>query len=287
MDTRTFDRLAAEAARCPTRRATFRLLAGGLLAALLPARVARAQRPDRDGDGLYDDDESNVYGTDPDDPDTDGDSLNDGYEVYIGNDPLVRDFGGAGTDRDGDGLYDIDETSVYGTNPDVADTDGDGVDDGEEVYLGTDPRSRCNGLTDCGGICADLLADDSNCGACGVACQFYERCTNGACDNCGGSCIDFGGAPPTCTGGLTACGADCVDLGRDSWHCGACDNSCPIGSICDGGACVSNGYFCVTQGLTECDGRCVDIMSDPDHCGRCEDACYVDGARCVNGACVD
>jgi hypothetical protein len=46
------------------------------------------QRPDRDGDGLYDDDETNVYGTDPDNPDTDGDGSDDGQEVYDGTDPL-------------------------------------------------------------------------------------------------------------------------------------------------------------------------------------------------------
>ena len=45
-------------------------------------------RPDRDEDGLYDDDETDVYGTDPDDPDTDGDGADDGQEVYDGTDPL-------------------------------------------------------------------------------------------------------------------------------------------------------------------------------------------------------
>ncbi|MDQ3695362.1 MAG: thrombospondin type 3 repeat-containing protein [Chloroflexota bacterium] len=43
------------------------------------------------------------------------------------------------SDRDGDGLYDDDELNVYGTNPDLWDTDGDGANDGEEVYYGTNP----------------------------------------------------------------------------------------------------------------------------------------------------
>ena len=72
MDANTFDRLMAEAARRPTRRSTLRLLAGGFITALLPARGAAAQRPDRDGDGLFDDDEVNLYGTNPDLFDTDG-----------------------------------------------------------------------------------------------------------------------------------------------------------------------------------------------------------------------
>lgn len=42
-------------------------------------------------------------------------------------------------DRDSDGLFNDDETTVYFTNPDAADTDGDGVDDGQEVFDGTDP----------------------------------------------------------------------------------------------------------------------------------------------------
>ncbi len=91
LDTRSFDRLVAEAARHPTRRAALRLLAGGLLAALLPARAARAaQRSDRDSDGLYDDDETNHYGTNPDVWDTDEDGASDGAEVYYGTNPLVR-----------------------------------------------------------------------------------------------------------------------------------------------------------------------------------------------------
>jgi hypothetical protein len=44
----------------------------------------------------------------------------------------------AGTDTDGDGLTDTEETAS-GTNPDVADTDGDGLFDGTEVAAGLDP----------------------------------------------------------------------------------------------------------------------------------------------------
>ncbi len=44
-------------------------------------------RADGDADGLYDDDEAEVYGTDPDNPDTDGDGQSDGQEVFDGTDP--------------------------------------------------------------------------------------------------------------------------------------------------------------------------------------------------------
>jgi fibronectin-binding autotransporter adhesin len=43
---------------------------------------------DSDGDGLSDDDETNVYGTDPFDPDSDNDGMNDGDEVVAGSNPL-------------------------------------------------------------------------------------------------------------------------------------------------------------------------------------------------------
>jgi len=81
---------------------------------------------DRDGDGLTNDDEK-VRGTNPDNPDTDGDGLQDGSEVNShSSDPLK-------VDTDGDGLNDGAEVNEHSTNPTKADTDGDGLDDGMEV----------------------------------------------------------------------------------------------------------------------------------------------------------
>jgi hypothetical protein len=96
---------------------------------------------DSDGDGLFDADETGVYGTNPALYDTDGDGTGDGEEVYYGSDPRTAggSSGTAGIDSDGDGLYDADETSVYGTSASVFDSDGDGVGDGQEVYNGTNP----------------------------------------------------------------------------------------------------------------------------------------------------
>ncbi len=42
---------------------------------------------DSDNDGLSDDDENDLYGTDPNNPDSDGDSVSDGEEVEAGTDP--------------------------------------------------------------------------------------------------------------------------------------------------------------------------------------------------------
>lgn len=43
------------------------------------------------------------------------------------------------TDSDGDGITDLDESDIYGTNPNKADTDGDSFDDYTEILNGYDP----------------------------------------------------------------------------------------------------------------------------------------------------
>ena len=89
---------------------------------------------DSDGDNLSDTNETDVYGTDPNDIDTDDDSINDGLEVLIyGTDPLSKD-------TDGDGLEDGTEILVNGTDPLDNDTDDDLLSDGDEVNVyGTNP----------------------------------------------------------------------------------------------------------------------------------------------------
>ena len=66
------------------------LVAPMLALTLLPTvtQPVAAQAADGDGDGLYDDDEQDVYGTDPWTWDTDGDGSSDGEEVHFGTDPL-------------------------------------------------------------------------------------------------------------------------------------------------------------------------------------------------------
>ena len=129
-------------------------------------------RNDCDGDGLTDDEEEDL-GTDPYDPDTDDDGIDDGTEVTGDNptdptDPDTDDdglcdgpedvstvcFDGEDADADGeidegetdpndadtddDGLTDGDEVIVEETDPLLDDTDGDGIQDGTEVGLTVD-----------------------------------------------------------------------------------------------------------------------------------------------------
>ncbi|MFH0928239.1 MAG: L,D-transpeptidase family protein [bacterium] len=51
-------------------------------------------------------------------------------------------------DRDQDGLSNLDETTKYFTDPDQADTDGDGYPDGEEIAYGYSPRYKITRLVD-------------------------------------------------------------------------------------------------------------------------------------------
>jgi hypothetical protein len=142
---------------------------------------------DTDGDGISDDDENNIYGTNPNLADTDADGVADGAELSYwgnnwdgdsdgdglvnlldpdsdndgfldGNDPAPADPTLPFIDTDGDGISDDDENNIYGTNPNLADTDADGVDDGVELsYWG----NNWNGDPDGDGV-INLLDPDSD-----------------------------------------------------------------------------------------------------------------------------
>ncbi len=64
--------------------------------------------------------------------DTDGDGIDDSIEQTVGTNPQVKD-------TDNDGLSDGDEILVWKTNPLNADTDGDSYKDGAEINSGYSP----------------------------------------------------------------------------------------------------------------------------------------------------
>ncbi len=73
-------------------------------------KFVQAEFVDTDKDGLADQDEINIYHTNPNNADTDSDGLNDGAEV-----------------------------NVWGSNPNKADTNGDGINDGDSVKQEINP----------------------------------------------------------------------------------------------------------------------------------------------------
>ena len=104
------------------------------------AEVAR----DQDSDGLLEYEEL-ALGTSDTLLDSDSDGVTDAGEVSAGTDPNNGADTPATTDTDGDGIVDIDEP-VFGTDPTLADTDDDGIDDGDRAcyhgYRPPQPRWR-------------------------------------------------------------------------------------------------------------------------------------------------
>ncbi len=84
-----------------------------------------------------------TYFLDPFDPDTDGDGLMDGDEIFLGDFSVLYAYvvssDPTSIDSDNDGLGDGDEREVS-LNPRDSDFDGDGLTDGIEVLTGFDPR---------------------------------------------------------------------------------------------------------------------------------------------------
>ena len=232
-----------------SRRAALRLLAGSVLAAVMTRRgiasTRAAQRPDRDGDGLYDDDETDVYGTDPDNPDTDGDGIDDGQEVFDGTDPLTPNGGGAPPPGSPDGGVDCTVT------PEQC-----GIVPAPPAGTILTDVACDSGLANCDGYCVDLSTNDNHCGACGNFCGYGGNCEGGRC------------AVAACPTGQVVCDVYCEDLRSSVANCGACGNRCAEGLVC-------------------CYGACVDIASDPRNCGGCGSACFdqIGTESCSNYRC--
>lgn len=95
---------------------------------------------DSDGDGLQNWREY-YHSTNPKDPDTDSDGMRDGWEVEMGRDKRTGELKIDPSVPDGDGDPDADELIniheyLNGTDPLDEDSDGDGLFDGQEAFLG-------------------------------------------------------------------------------------------------------------------------------------------------------
>ena len=134
---------------------------------------------DTDGDGLADVQETGIYGTDPNDPDSDDDGVNDGDEVAAGTDPTTPDVPEV-TDSDGDGVNDDDDAFPNDPN-EWADSDGDGVGDNSDAFP-NDPNESVDSDGDGVGDNGDAFPDSDlsatvAIGACdsGAPNEFFEE----------------------------------------------------------------------------------------------------------------
>jgi gliding motility-associated-like protein len=133
---------------------------------------------DCDNDGLTNDEEL-TGGTDPLNPDSDGDGVLDGTEVADGtdaNDPCDLEIASqtvtpsaawGALDCDNDGLTN-DQELLGGTDPLNPDTDGDGVLDGTEVADGTDANDPCDLLIASQTVTPSVAWGDLDCDGDGV-----------------------------------------------------------------------------------------------------------------------
>ena len=121
---------------------------------------------DTDNDGISDQDELNHTKTDPviydsekkgisdAEADIDEDGLSNLNELQIGSDPR-------NADSDGDGLDDGYEVNKSKTSPVNIDTDGDGITDFEEIELGLDPlNTETDGISDKEHIFTQIILSD-------------------------------------------------------------------------------------------------------------------------------
>jgi hypothetical protein len=133
-----------------------------------------------------------------------------------------------------------------------------GYDDSGRCNGDCCPRSvgRCCGLACCGSgfvccsedlsDCTDLIADPSNCGACG------NTCVGGSCVN--KTCVCPPGQTETngvcCSAGQSGCGGRCCSAGDTCLANGSC---CPAGHACGGECCATGQLCCIgTNAMPQC-----------------------------------
>jgi hypothetical protein len=113
-----------------------------LLLICWPLLVRAEEVVDTDQDGLTDQQETEIYFTDPKNPDTDGDGYNDKLEIDTGYSPRFGDKKKLiQVDSDKDYLNDYWEL-ILGTGLMNPDSDGDLYLDGTEVAAGYDPLQK-------------------------------------------------------------------------------------------------------------------------------------------------
>ena len=206
--------------------------------------------------------------------------------------------------------------------PSTEDPDG-GTPDGS---VGPDGGTQCEPpLTLCDLNCVDVLIDPGYCGDCSTVCAGGFVCEGGSCvdpgdcrtndigcsgftycDEATGDCLrgctedeqcikgneacDVETHECVCSSGFERCAFDCVNTLSDPRYCGDCFTSCPIGEVCEAGACLelgdcrTNGIGC--SGFTYCDEATGDCLRGCDfdvQCTGTDEVCDTALHECVCG----
>jgi hypothetical protein len=144
-------------------------------------------------------------------------------------------------------------------------------------------------------ICANIMFDQNNCGACGVVCP-SGPCMGGSCmiattqPDAGAPPPDAGPTPPQgcpgiapsqCPGALGS--TYCADTTHAVQDCGGCGIACSGGFVCINNACVNPpATGACGGGLIMCATGCTSTQDDARNCGTCNSFC--DGS-CNSGQC--
>jgi hypothetical protein len=115
----------------------------------------------------------------------------------------------------------------------VAEICGNGLDDDCDGVVDNGCVTCPAGQVACSGTCVDTQSDPSNCGGCGLRCNFPNAigaCASGACHLAG------------CNPGFADCNGNPADgcetnIRTDNNNCGACGHVCAAGTVCTNGVC--------------------------------------------------
>ncbi|GBC59640.1 hypothetical protein DENIS_0579 [Desulfonema ishimotonii] len=131
--------------------------------------ISEEEATDEDEDGLPKFEEEKL-GTDPANPDTDGDGMDDWWEAHFSLNPLADD---SAEDKDNDGYTNIQEYDAD-TDPTVADTDGDGLNDSTDNCPFLANPDQADGDNDGMGDTCDPDVDNDSDGMADVWERWYD-----------------------------------------------------------------------------------------------------------------